>query len=136
VGATGPHFSDAELACPHCRRSECTQKLVDALEEFRAAVQKPVLVNSAYRCAAHNAAVGGAKASEHLAGRAADIRVSGMTAAQLEAVARGIPAIRGIGRADHQGYLHVDVRPAVTLARWCYSADGKWCGYYSPQEAA
>jgi len=130
MGATGAHFSEAELACPHCGRNGCTERLVEALEAFRSAVQKPVFVDSAYRCAAHNAAVGGARASQHLAGRAADIRVPGMTAAQLEAVARRIPAIRGIGRADHQGYLHVDVRPAVTLVRWCYSADGQWCGYY------
>ena len=135
MGATGPHFCDAELGCPHCGENKCAKKLVDALEAFRAALGKPVLVDSAYRCRAHNAAVGGAPDSEHMRGLAADIRVNGMTAAEMEAVARGIPSIRGIGRADRQGYVHVDVRPTPTLARWCYTADGKWCAYYPPGEA-
>jgi len=132
VGATGPHFSEPELACRHCGVNQCTQALVDALEAFRALVGKPVVVSSAYRCAQHNAAAGGAGKSEHLEGRAADIRVTGMTATELEATARTIPAIRGIGRNDHQQYIHVDVRPTLTLARWCYAPDGQWCGYYAP----
>ena len=132
MGATGPHFAESELACPHCGVNGCQQRLVDALEVFRTAVDKPVRVNSAYRCPAHNAAVGGVIDSEHVLGLAADIRVDGMSAAELEAVARRILAIRGIGRADDQNYLHVDVRPALTLARWCYSPNGKWCSYYPP----
>ena len=132
MGATGPHFSDAELACPHCHVNNCRQGLVDALETFRSRVGRPVIVDSAYRCPQHNSQVGGAGKSEHVEGLAADLRVNGMTAAELEAVARRIPAIRGIGRADFQDYLHIDVRPTRTLANWCYSANGKWCSYYPP----
>ena len=132
MGATGPHFSDNELACRHCGVNGCQKGLVDALEAFRALVGKPVMVDSAYRCPQHNAQVGGAGKSEHVEGLAADIRVEGMTAAELEAVARRIPAIRGIGRADHQDYVHVDVRPTRTVASWCYSAGGQWCSYYPP----
>jgi uncharacterized protein YcbK (DUF882 family) len=132
MGATGPHFSDTELACRHCGVNACAQVLVDALEAFRARVDRPVLVNSAYRCPEHNAQAGGAGKSEHVAGLAADIRVAGMTAAELEDVARQIPAIRGIGRDDHHDYVHIDVRPTPTVARWCYAVDGKWCGYYPP----
>ena len=130
MGATGPHFSESELACPHCGVNGCRQELVDALEAFRALAGKPVMIDSAYRCPKHNAQAGGAGKSEHVEGMAADIRVEGMTAAQLEEVARGIPAIRGIGRADHQQYVHIDVRPTRTLAQWCYSPNGKWCSYY------
>jgi uncharacterized protein YcbK (DUF882 family) len=131
MGATSPHFSEIELACHHCGVNECTQSLVDALEAFRAIVGKAVIVSSAYRCPQHNAEAGGAGRSEHVEGLAADIRVEGMTATQMEALARKIPAIRGIGRNDHQQYIHVDVRPTLTLARWCYAPDGKWCGYYA-----
>ena len=120
VGATGPHFSEAELACHHCGVNECTQALVDALEAFRAVAGKPVVVSSAYRCPQHNADSGGAGKSEHVEGLAADIRVNGMTATELEAAARKIHAIRGIGRNDHQQYIHVDVRPTHTLARRGY----------------
>ena len=118
MGATGPHFSDAELACPHCHVNDCRQELVDALEAFRASVGRPVRINSGK--------------SEHVAGMAADIRVEGMTATQLESIALSISAIRGIGRDDRQQYIHIDVRSAPTLARWCYSAGGQWCSYYPP----
>jgi uncharacterized protein YcbK (DUF882 family) len=110
----------------------CQQGLVDALEAFRTLAARPVVIDSAYRCEKHNAQAGGVGKSEHVEGLAADIRVDGMTAAELEALARRIPAIRGIGRADQQEYVHIDVRPTRTVASWCYSADGKWCGYYPP----
>ena len=132
MGATGPHFSEIELACRHCGVNECKQSLVDALEAFRTLAGKPVIVSSAYRCPQHNAEAGGAGRSEHVEGLAADIRVESMAATQMEALARKIPAIRGIGRNDHQQYIHVDVRPALTVARWCYAPDGKWCSYYPP----
>ena len=130
MGASGLHFPAAELACHHCGINRCTQALVDVLEAFRARVGKPVIVSSAYRCAPYNAQVGGAGKSQHVEGLAADIRVAGMTAVQLEAIALRIAAIRGIGRADFGQYIHIDLRPAPTLARWCYGSDGKWCSYY------
>lgn len=132
MGATGPHFSKAELACHHCGVNECRQPLVDALEAFRVLVGKPVIVSSAYRCPQHNAEAGGAGRSEHVDGLAADIRVNGMTASELEVMARKIRAIRGIGRNDHEQFIHVDVRPTLTLAQWCYSSDSRWCSYYPP----
>ena len=142
MGATGPHFSDDELRCRGtncsadgkrgCGVNCCQQELVDALELFRALVGQPVLIDSAYRCEKHNAEAGGAGKSEHVQGLAADIRVKGMTAAELEATALRIPAIRGIGRADLQLYLHIDIRTARTLAAWCYLPNGTWCSYYPP----
>ncbi len=135
MGATGPHFAEAELACHHCGVNGCTQRLVDALEAFRALVGKPVIVDSAYRCAVKNSETpNAAKGSEHVKGEAADIRVQGMTAAELEAVARKVLAIRGIGRDDVRGYIHVDVRPTLTLARWTYDAAGRWVAYQPPAE--
>ncbi len=131
MGATSEHFRHAEMQCKHCGLNECTPELLAALEAFRALVGKPVIVDSAYRCPVHNAKVGGAKSSQHLSGMAADIRVKGMTPAALEAIARRVPAIKGIGRADHQGYLHIDVREHP--AQWCYGVDGKQCAYYPPQ---
>lgn len=125
--ASSEHFSDSELACKHCGVNGVHPELLDALEMLRGKIGKPIIVNSAYRCEAHNAAVGGVPDSEHVRGIAADIAVSGMTAEQLYAEALTIPAFAdgGIGVAPHQGYIHVDVRG--DMARWAYDPAGKWC---------
>jgi uncharacterized protein YcbK (DUF882 family) len=46
------------------------------LEALRRAWGAPVIVNSGWRCEAHNIEVGGARASRHLIGCAADIRTA------------------------------------------------------------
>ena len=47
-------------------------ELVQCLQKIRNHFGKPVHITSGYRTAAHNAAVGGSKSSQHLLGRAAD----------------------------------------------------------------
>lgn len=128
AGASSPHFSSAELACKHCGVNACLPELLDALEQLRAVIGKPIIVNDAYRCAEHNAAVGGVPDSEHVQGIGADISVLGMTGAELEAAAQACPLIKGIGRSDSPAYVHIDTRPAP--ARWAYDARGKWCDWY------
>lgn len=126
------HFKDAELACKHCGVNLCTQQLLDALEQFRALVGKPVMVDDAYRCKVHNKAIGGVSDSQHVDGTAADIRVEGLSGGQLEKLASSCDKITAIGRSDNPPYIHVDVRP-VTVGRvlWAYK-DGTWCHYFPP----
>ncbi len=137
MGATSKHFSDTELACHHCHINDCKQTLVDALEAVRSLLPplssgqaRALLVNDAYRCPEHNATTpNSAKNSVHMQGLAADIRADGINPRELEALANKIPAIKGIGRADNQDYLHIDVREAP--AKWCYDAAGKTEAYYA-----
>ncbi len=97
-------------------------ELVDILEKIRTHFGKPLVITSAYRTAAHNKAVGGAKYSQHCYGRAADIRVAGVTVEQLAAYAEKLlPDTGGIGRYPVRsgrptGWVHVDTRPAKS--RW------------------
>lgn len=56
------------------------ERLALFLEEVKAALgNKPVMINSAFRCKQVNDAVGSKDSSQHRIGCAADIRVSGMT---------------------------------------------------------
>jgi uncharacterized protein YcbK (DUF882 family) len=122
------YFTDQELACKHCSVNGTTQTLRDALDAFRTAAGVPVIVDDAYRCPEHNKAVGGVPNSQHVLGTAADIKIAGLKAFQLEAIAKSIGAINGIGRDDHKDYIHVDVR--LKPAHWCYGLNGQQETYY------
>ena len=74
-----------------------------------------VTITSAYRTPPHNKAVGGTTYSQHLYGRAADIKVSGASPAKVAAYAETLlPNTGGIG--TYPTFTHIDVRP--TKSRW------------------
>ena len=99
--------------------------LVVLLQCIREHFGKPVHITSGYRTAAHNAAVGGSKSSQHLLGRAADLYVEGVPVAAVAAYAETLlPSRGGIGRypkdAAHPkrstGWVHIDTRAGKS--RW------------------
>lgn len=108
MGDLSRHFSSSEFRS----KDEATlthaidQALVDVLERIRhAAGDRPLTIVSGYRTPAHNRAVGGARNSQHLYGRAADIP-RGFVSAE---VAHRCGA-RGVGVCDGWA-VHVDTRP-------------------------
>jgi hypothetical protein len=58
-------------------------RVAELLEQVRALLGKPILVNSAFRSKQVNDAVGSRDTSQHRLGCAADIRVPGMTPKQV-----------------------------------------------------
>lgn len=125
------HFTEVELACPHCRMNFCVRRTYDMLEEFRLKAGAPVIVDSGYRCPTHNLAVNGAQRSQHVFGTAADVRIPGLTGAQLQAIAERCSLITGMGRNDHEDWLHIDCRQGDPV-RWCYNPARQPCAYYAP----
>lgn len=58
----------------------------NVLEPLREIVGKPIKINSGYRCLELNKAVGGSKDSQHMQGKAADLRVDGQTVGETFAL--------------------------------------------------
>ena len=121
-----PDFKVREL---RCRDGSDTVMVDEALmlllQCIREHFGKAVTITSGYRTAAHNAAVGGAKSSQHLLGRAADFYVEGVDVATVAAYAETLlPGRGGIGRypkdAKHPkrstGWVHIDTR--ANKSRW------------------
>jgi len=129
MGDLSKDFSRAEMKCVDCGTCLVTPELVSALQALRDLAQVPIHVSSGYRCPAHNASVGGLSASQHTQGKAADIRLDGLSVPQMYVLACEIPAFNngGVGLYD-SGFIHVDVRGA--RARW-----SRINGKYGPIEA-
>jgi zinc D-Ala-D-Ala carboxypeptidase len=104
-----PHFQARELSCrcqTFCKGEYFHDPVfLDGLESLRAAMKAPIIINSGRRCARHNAAVGGARASMHMRSLAVDISLAGHDRAELarQAVKAGFQGI-GFGR----NFIHLD----------------------------
>ena len=121
-----PHFRVREFACRDGSDPIFVEEeLAALLEAIRLHFGCPVAITSGFRTAAHNAAVGGSKSSQHLLGRAADFWVEGVPVATVADYAEKLlPGRGGIGRypkdAAHPsrktGWVHIDTR--TNKSRW------------------
>lgn len=118
-----PDFQVRELRCKDGTDTVMVDEVLTVvLQCIREHFGKAVTITSGYRTAAHNAAVGGAKSSQHLLGRAADIRVQGVSVEDVAAYAESLmPDWGGVGRYPVKagratGWVHVDTR--TDKARW------------------
>ena len=120
-----PNFTRDEFICPcGCGFDDIDPLLVSALQRLRDEVQRPVIVNSGCRCKSHNATVKGSKSSQHLRGKAADIRIDGMTSQQIIDILRRLyldgEIYVGYVYAINGRSVHVDVRApqSQVVRRW------------------
>jgi len=112
------NFVRGEFRCKcGCGFDAVDWQLVESLQMVRDTTGRPVVINSACRCEAHNRAIGGKRYSQHLYGKAADIRIPGYTIPQVEAVINGIEAFRNGGIGVYKDFIHCDVRN-TGKARW------------------
>lgn len=77
------------------------------LQAIRDAINKPIVINSAYRTTTYNKKVGGATKSYHMYGRAFDIRCAYVPPRTLAKIAEQLD-IKGIILYDN--FVHVDSR--------------------------
>lgn len=116
------YFSKKEFKCKcggkYCNGypAEIDMGMVKIADEIRNRVGKPIGVNSGLRCPTHNANVGGASASQHMRGTAADLgRPSGVTSKEMAAIAEDIMGDTG-GIGVYSWGIHIDSRKVKS--RW------------------
>ena len=123
MGDLSLNFSSHEFRC-RCGRIDCDappmdQRFITMLQDCRSIVGVKFKINSGSRCLYHNFQVDGAKNSQHLFGKAADIQVThGLIKYKIveTAIALGFGGI-GIAR----GFVHLDNRsPELNESLWCY----------------
>lgn len=131
------NFVSTEFDCKGvncCKETKIDEKLVEILQKIRKFFGKPLVINSAYRCATHNKAVGGASLSNHMKGMAADIVVNGTAPEEVAKYAESI-GVKGIGLYDWG--CHVDTRTSKffwkTDKEIPVSTFGSLCPYKEPK---
>lgn len=97
-------------------------KLANQLQILRDVVGKPIKVTNAYRCETHNReVVGGVPNSQHILGKAADIKIKGyspyMLSKLIEELIYGGHLLQG-GLGVYNTFVHYDIRK--TKVRWDY----------------
>lgn len=117
MGDLSPHFASWEFEChgdDGCKRLGPSLGLLVALERLRESNGgHPLTIVSGFRCVRHNDAVGGAFASRHLEGDAADLEPGVLTVEGARALGFGGIGISGVW------VTHVDMRPGGTV-QWEY----------------
>lgn len=104
------NFKSTEFDCKGkgcCSKTPLDIELIGYAQVIRNYFNKPVTINSGYRCPKHNKNVGGVKNSRHTQGMACDIVVKGIKPIKVAQFAETI-GIRGIGLYD--SFVHIDSR--------------------------
>ena len=110
------NFKVKEFACTDCSDPIFIDtELVNVLQKIRDHFGKSVTITSAYRTPPRNKAVGGEEYSQHLYGRAADIKVAGIAPKSVVAYAEKLLVGKG-GIGTYSTFTHIDTRQSK--ARW------------------
>lgn len=115
------HFSLHEFSCrcgcemPSYVRREI-ELLALRLEVIRAYFDRPLIINSGYRCHAYNRLINGARTSYHIKGMAADFVVVGLNSASVQKAVEALMDVGDItkgGIGYYSSFTHYDRRGYV-----------------------
>lgn len=116
------NFKQSEFVCKCGKCKDIPEHLKDniwhlsnELEKIRTALGKPIIINSGIRCPEHNKRVGGVKNSQHILGKAVDIRVKNMKAKDLYNFIKKLENMKLVYIGYMQlyekvGFVHYDIR--------------------------
>lgn len=112
-----PHFKVKEMVSDNSRYARISVELIEGLQNIRDRIGSSLIVKSAYRHPTYNDSVGGVNNSQHIAGRAVDIRTNSMRPLELARVAlEELGSDIGIGLGQYN--IHVDLRGHQAI--WVY----------------
>lgn len=109
---------DCPLAGPGSGKENMKSDFLTMLDASRKIADIPFKINSGYRNSEHNRKIGGVKNSEHLNGRAADIRVTDSVSRQKILAALIEVGFSRIGIAN--SFIHADNSETKPKAVWLY----------------
>jgi len=113
MGNLSEHFNhkDFSCRCPECRGEyKIHLGLVGALEQIGGHFRKKVRVLSAYWCDAYHEKLDKPKRSFHTKGKAAHIKIEGVSIQDLFKYAETIPELCGVGLYPKDDFVHIDTR--------------------------
>ncbi len=118
MGDLTDNFNRSEFACAcGCGFDEIALDTVYICQNLRDHFDRPVTINSGCRCLEHNASVGGAENSQHVAGTAADVVVKGIHPNDVYDYLDSYSTSLGVGGlGKYSSFTHLDTRG--TTARW------------------
>ncbi len=113
------YFNKDEFKCACCSEVVLSEVLLNRLDRAREIAGIPFSINSGYRCAAHNEAIGSSATSSHVNGYAADISA---TTGHHRFLIIDACIKAGFNRIGiHKSFIHVDVDPNKSAkVAWMY----------------
>jgi len=121
------NFSKSEFECKcGCEMPqdvlENVKEVAKQLQFIRNQVEKPIKINSAYRCLEHNRSIGSNDTSQHVLGKAADIVIAEFIPIEVNNLLNVFMESGNIkqgGLGLYNTFVHYDIRG--TKARWDYA---------------
>jgi len=113
------NFYRKEFACKcGCGFDTVDLVLIDIMQMIRERFGKPIVVLSGNRCVAHNASVGGSKASQHLRSRACDFYVKDTDLEEVFGYCETfMDGWGGLSLYKDENFIHLDTRSGPP-SRW------------------
>lgn len=133
MGDLSENFSHKDFACrcPACKGEYRVHLgLVGILETIAAHFKKRPKIISGFFCEAYGETLKREKPSYHSKGKAVNVSIEGIAAAELFKFAETIEGINGLGFYPEEKMVHLDTRPAEKKEVWI-----KERGKYSPLTA-
>lgn len=121
MGNLSENFNHRDFACrcPQCKGEyRIHLGLVGILEQIAAHFRKRPKIVSGFFCESYTESLKREKRSYHSRGKAANISIDGVPAAEIFKFAEKIDGVNGLGFYPEENMIHLDTRPPEKKENW------------------